>query len=340
MTCKRKLLSTLLICTLLAIICYILSDIIRKTNNVYYISSMECYFENDMTYADLTDVINKAIKISQEVETNVDGSGESVIQKGNRTSTNLVPERKDNSGLTCEDKEKFRDYLLNVIENKHTDIIFSEEILYIVYIEKEQNQSFNFAVKPVYYEVLTTTDLNELFIFRKKPKDVFPEEIVRIHENNNSQTIMCGIYFYSFNEPTVNFRYSLTEELISPYSGKREISIEKIGTEIYASTADFWARTYLASPPYNKDYSSYIYNLTLSVSDNNSEIISNKYIYDISILVKSTNYIHLSETNKVKAKSELSVNKEIENFDFVTEIVTQNFDKVPSYTINFKCSIN
>jgi hypothetical protein len=338
MNVTRKSSKIILLGVLLLVIATIAFVLTNKAQSIYHISSRECFFADDTAGSDLAGSIKKAMEISQAGENKGYGHGVSVTQKNGGSSTTALSEKSSNNYmLTDTDKENLRKYLLEVNENRHTGIILSEDILYIVYIEKEKNQSFRFVVRPVYFSVSSSDELSGLFTFRKNPEDVVPKELIRDH--GNSPNSVYSICFHRFIEPTICFQYSLQEETIRPCSRVRRIDIDEVETEINAETANYWARTYLTSMPYNKDYSEYVDNLTLSVSDNVSEIRGNWYIYDITILEKSTDYIHLPEKGQIKAKSAFSVNQEIESFEYTTEVVTPNIYKAPSYTLNFKVSI-
>lgn len=338
MSITRKSSIILLFGASLLVIAAIAFFLINNVKSIYQISSTECFFTNDTAGFDLAGSIKKAMEISQTGENKGYGYAVSVIRKnGVSYTTNLSEKRSDNFMLTDTDKENLRKYLSEINENRHTDIIFSEDGLYIVYVEKQKNQFFRFAVKPVYFSASFSDDLSGLFTFRKNPEDVIPKELIR--DYGNSQSLIYSIFFHSFIEPTICFKYSLQEETISPCSRGRKINIEEVVAEINTETANYWARTYLTSMPYNKDYSKYIDNLTLSVSGNASEIKGNSYIYDITKLEKATGYIQLPEKDHIKINSALSVNREIESFDYTTEVVTRNIFKAPSYTLNFKVSI-
>jgi hypothetical protein len=207
-----------------------------------------------------------------------------------------------------------------------------------MYVDKVSNKSFKFIVKPIYYRTLFTNNLNKLFTFRKKPEEVFPKEIANQYDNNNLELLMSGIYFYGFNEPSISFKYLPEEKIILPYEEKRKFIVKRIDVQLNTDTINYWARTYLSSPAYNKDYSSYENNITLSISDNNSDIISKRYVYDISIIAKSTNYIQLHKKDQIKILSTLVLNEEINNFSFITEIITQNSDN-PTPSLNITADI-
>jgi hypothetical protein len=293
---------------------------------------------NGKINGDFSKMIEKAITIAQLSGNKSGGTGKSEISINDKSPKNTMLESKDDYNFTDIDNEILQNYILNINNSRYSDIIFSKNNLYIMYVDKVSNKSFKFIVKPIYYRTLFTNNLNKLFTFRKKPEEVFPKEIANQYDNNNLELLMSGIYFYGFNEPSISFKYLPEEKIILPYEEKRKFIVKRIDVQLNTDTINYWARTYLSSPAYNKDYSSYENNITLSISDNNSDIISKRYVYDISIIAKSTNYIQLHKKDQIKILSTLVLNEEINNFSFITEIITQNSDN-PTPSLNITADI-
>jgi hypothetical protein len=217
-------------------------------------------------------------------------------------------------------KFNLKKYILSENNFNKFNMIFSGDYLYILYKEKVNDKVINVKVKPIFFNARTNISINRLFTHRKNLKEVVPIQVAS--KFNNYSQVISGLYFYGFNGDTINFKYLCDKDIIVPYEDKKRIEINNISVKINTKTQNYWVRTYISSPPYNKEYT-YLKDNMLLCSSQKNEIFSKEYIYDIYILEKSTEYIKFNKREPLKITSSLDLNKDMKHFNFITEFVSQ-----------------